>query len=104
MNVCGLRLGRPSRLAQLIGACAVLCEPGGAWLSGTEVVCVWMAGVAGLGGIAQQSRDRASLCRPGGEAGGTEIVCVFIPGLAGLRGTGLWNGYCAGLCRPGGHS
>jgi hypothetical protein len=33
--------------------------------SGTEVVLVWIAGVAGLGDVAWQSRDLAGLCRPG---------------------------------------
>jgi hypothetical protein len=59
--------------------------------------CVWIAVVTGLGGIAQQSRDHAGLCRHGSGAGRAEIMHVWIPSLAGLRYAVLHSGYCAGL-------
>jgi hypothetical protein len=40
----------------------------GAWPGGAEIVHVWIACVAGLGGVALWSRDRAGLCRPEGLA------------------------------------
>jgi hypothetical protein len=77
--------------------------------------------MAGLGGMAQQSRDCGGLCRPevhgltewiacrpvqawgrGLAVGGAEIVLLWISSLAGLRGAGLQSGYCAGLFRTGG--
>jgi hypothetical protein len=58
-----------------------LCRPEGvAQWNGDGV---WMSSVAGLGGIAPQSRDCAGLCRPEG------------------RGPSEWI-ISAGLCRPGG--
>jgi hypothetical protein len=46
-----------------------LCRPVQAWRaqpSGTEIVHVCIFGVAGLGRVAQHSRDCAGLCRPWG--------------------------------------
>jgi hypothetical protein len=98
-------------------ACACLGgQPGG-----VEIVRVWIASLASLQGVAQQTGNHAGLCRTEGHGltegilcrpvqaweawpGRAEIMCVWIPCLAGLSGAGLWSGYHAGLCRPGGRS
>jgi hypothetical protein len=118
---CGL-LAWPALGAQSSRDHAGLCRSRGAWLSGMEIVCLWVISMAGLGGMAWQNGDHAGLysserhgpmewilCRPmqacaglGVQPGRAEIVCVLIPSLAGLRGTGLQSGYHAGLCKPGG--
>jgi hypothetical protein len=67
---------------------------------------VWIACLAGLRGMGQQSGDCAGLCRPGGHslAEWRSCVCVCIISLAGLGGMAWQSGDHAGLCRPGGHS
>jgi hypothetical protein len=43
-----------------------------------EIVHVWILSIAGLAGMAQQSRDHAGLCRPGvGAVEQRSCVCVY---------------------------
>jgi hypothetical protein len=93
--------------------------------------CLWIPGLTGLRGMAQQNRDcayvgpglgkpwgagfwsgygagfwsgyYAGLCRTGGHSPGTEIVPVCIPCVAGLGGMAQQSRDRPGLCRPWGH-
>jgi hypothetical protein len=67
----------------------------GACPSRMEIVWVCTSSTAGLGGIYQQSRHLARLCRPWGCNGQNRDH-------AGLWGTAQPNGAPVGLCRPGG--
>jgi hypothetical protein len=74
----------------------ISCRPVQAWgmqPSRTEILCVWISGVACLGGITPHTRDLAGLCSPGGLADTAEFMCLCILSLAGLRGAGLQSGY-----------
>jgi hypothetical protein len=113
---CGL-LAWPALGAQSSRDHAGLCRSRGAWLSGMEIVCLWVISMAGLGGMAWQNGDHAGLCRPEGHSPAEWRLFIFglpswqalgtWPGRAEimqaytvLRGMAQWSGYYAGLCRP----
>jgi hypothetical protein len=93
---------------------ASLCRHVG--LSPAETMCVWIAGPAGLRGMAWQSRDHASkpvqACRAQSSRDRVCVcVCVCVCGCVCVcvccwpsrpEGHGLMEWYHAGLCRPEG--
>jgi hypothetical protein len=74
---------------------------GGVWPSRTEILRVWVPGLAGLRGAGLQNGYFASLCRTGGHGPVEQRSCVCVP--QAWQALGMWPGRaeivqaCAGL-------